>query len=362
MTRILVAEDDKNLRENIIFLLKKSGYDVDGVKNGLEALEKYQQQNYNMIISDIMMPYMDGLELYAKIKDKANLEMIPFIFLSAKADRDSVRNGMELGADDYLTKPFVARELLGAIKTRLDKNELIRRTKSAEILKSEFLSQISHEIRTPLQAINSLISLLNMDNANLDSKQTEELLKLIGLSGQRLTRIVEMLIIMSELNGGTYHLIKEKFSIADDIIAPLINEKYSHMINAKGLKLEISSETESTIISADKESLIMIFDNLLDNAVKFTNKGVITISYLMNKEKLYVKIFDTGIGISEEFIKNIYEPFTQEESGYTRSFEGAGLGLSLCKQLCEMNKIRLKINSTKGHGTTVETEYYLSEN
>lgn len=358
MTRILVAEDDKNLRENILFLLSKSGYEADGANNGLEALEKYQQKNYNMIISDIMMPYMDGFELYSNIKNQTNIEMIPFIFLTAKADRDSIRSGMELGADDYLTKPFIAKELLNAVKTRLNKNELLKRSKSAETVKSEFLAQISHEIRTPLQAINSLISLLNMDHANLTTDQTDELLKLIGNSGERLTRIIEMLILMSELKSGTYRKVMEPVNIADDIITRLLNEKFIKQINTKGLKLEIINQVQNTIIKSDRESLVKIFDHIFDNAVKFTDKGTITIKYLSDKEKLKIQVSDTGIGISEEFLERIYEPFAQEESGYTRRYEGAGLGLSVCKHFCEINNIDLNIFSSKGNGTNVETVFY----
>ncbi|MCF6269833.1 MAG: GAF domain-containing sensor histidine kinase [Melioribacteraceae bacterium] len=220
-------------------------------------------------------------------------------------------------------------------------------------LKSEFLAQMSHEIRTPIHILMSYSSLI-LDE--IEGKMDEDLrsnFNVIEHAGNRIIRTTELILNMSEITTGTYKYSGSEFDIYDGILKSIFNE-YKEKVNSDKLDFNISNDSPSTIISADKYSVHQIFANIIDNAIKYTDEGEISISVKSNsKNRVEVKITDTGIGISKEYMPNIFMPFTQEEQGYSRKYEGNGLGLALVKKYCELNQASIVIKSKKEEGTTV---------
>ena len=220
-------------------------------------------------------------------------------------------------------------------------------------LKSEFLAQMSHEIRTPIHILMSYSSLI-MDEINekIDSDMKSNF-NAIEHAGNRIIRTTELILNMSEISSGTYEYSGSEFDISDGVLKS-IYYKYRDKVNSDKIDFRIESDSSSKIVSADKYSVYQIFTNIIDNAVKYTEEGEIVISVSTNSSnQIQVEVSDTGVGISKEYMPNLFMPFTQEEQGYSRRFEGNGLGLALTKKYCELNQADISVESEKGKGTKV---------
>ncbi|MEE9431996.1 MAG: HAMP domain-containing sensor histidine kinase, partial [Melioribacteraceae bacterium] len=233
----------------------------------------------------------------------------------------------------------------------------IKATKTAESaikMKTEFLAQMSHEIRTP---VNSILSYTQLLKDEVIDKVPEDLrfsFDMINNGGRRLIRTIDLILNVSELQTGTYEPIIEKTDIVTNIVKPLVGE-FQSTANVKDLDLIFFNrlETDEAIIKVDIYTVTQIVANLIDNAIKYTAEGSIEVVAYKTKENLFcVDIQDTGIGISEKFQETLFEAFTQEEQGYTRKFEGNGLGMALVKEYCKINNIQISVNSVKGEGST----------
>lgn len=233
--------------------------------------------------------------------------------------------------------------------------ELIKAKEKAEKsdrLKTEFLAQISHEIRTPINSILSFTSYLHDEFKDSEITEIDDVFDIIHKAGNRITRTIDMILNMSEIQTGSYEPSPKKIDLYENIIKP-ISAGFKRHVHNKKIKFTTNNKTDNAVITGDEYTLNQIFDNLLNNAFKYTPSGNINVTVGRNgKNKLYTKISDTGIGISEEFLNIIFEPFSQEEQGYTRRFEGNGLGLALVKKYCDINNVEINVKSKKGTGTT----------
>jgi PAS domain S-box-containing protein len=218
-------------------------------------------------------------------------------------------------------------------------------------LKSEFLAQISHEIRTPINTILSFISLLKEELFNSIDEEQKESFLLIESGGKRLIRTVDSLLNMSQIQSGNYELNIKQLTLCRDILSGIC-EEFKKTAESKGLEFILINETDSCVILADNYSINQLFINLIDNAIKYTQAGFVEVRIFRDiSGKLSVSVKDSGIGISKEYQKNIFQPFSQEDSGYTRRYEGNGLGLALVKNYCEMNSASIHLESKKGKGS-----------
>lgn len=232
--------------------------------------------------------------------------------------------------------------------------ELIKAKELAEKaneLKSDFLAQISHEIRSPINIVLSYLGLIKEElKEHLNSTIADSLLAIDTANG-RIIRTIDLILNMSEIQLGIYEPSMTPINLVTEVIDRLIIE-YSKKAGGKGLKLSLNSEIENPYIMGDRYSVTQIFANLIDNAIKYSEKGEINILIKkVDDSKLSVHIKDTGIGISEEYLPHLFDEFSQEEHGYSRSFEGNGLGLALVKKYCNINNVEISVLSKKGIGT-----------
>ena len=248
---------------------------------------------------------------------------------------------------DISEKNRMLRDLLLAKET----------AEKANKLKTEFLAQISHEIRSPLGVTLSYTSLIKDELHNHLTEELKDCFSAVEIAGQRIIRTVDLILNMSEMQVGTYEPRWERIKIETEILKPLYLQ-YAVKARKKNLKFNLGCADPELYISGDKYSLNQIFGNLIDNAIKYTEKGEINL-ILDNdiKDKIRVVIEDTGIGISEEYMGIIFEPFMQEQQGYSRKYDGNGLGLALVKKYCELNNAEIKVVSEKGKGSRFIVEF-----
>ena len=237
-------------------------------------------------------------------------------------------------------------------KLKLNQLELKRskeKAESSDKLKSEFLAQMSHEIRTPINSILSFSSLIQEELQDKISKDLKEGFEVINCGSRRLIRTIDSILNMSRIQTGNIDLNPVRIKICD--IFKDLEVEFTSLANAKNIDFNINYKTSDCYITADKYTVTQLFANLIDNAIKYTVHGKVEITVYCSSGKNYVQIKDSGIGMSEDFIKILFQPFMQEESGYTRKFEGNGLGLALVKKYCELNKAEIDVKSEKGKGS-----------
>ena len=218
-------------------------------------------------------------------------------------------------------------------------------------LKSEFLAQMSHEIRTP---IHILMSYSNLIRDEIEDQVDEDLrsnFTAIEDAGKRIIRTTDLILNMSEIATGTYEYSEDTFDLYDNILKSIF-EEFKLLAVENKLELNLIKETDNTTITGDKYSIYQIFTNLIENAIKYTNSGKIDIIiYSYDDGKISVTVADTGIGIAEEYIPYLFKPFMQEDQGYSRRFEGNGLGLALVKNYCDLNQAQIGVESKKDEGS-----------
>ncbi len=249
----------------------------------------------------------------------------------------------------------LAKDLEARRKIEFELRKAKNAAEASDRLKSEFLAQMSHEIRTPISTITNFTSLLKMEFDENKSDDTNESFTSIENAANRLIRTVDLILNLSDIEAGTYTPRFQDLSLSKDIILPIINE-FSVKASSKNLSLKFENLTENATLHLDRYTVTQIFANLIDNAIKYTNEGGVIIKLSGDEKYLQCCIIDTGIGISKEFVPEIFNVFTQEEQGYTRRYEGSGLGLALVKKYCEINDIDIWVSSEKRIGTTFGLE------
>ncbi len=230
------------------------------------------------------------------------------------------------------------------------------KAEEADKLKSEFLAQMSHEIRTPINTILNFTSLLQEEFFCGENEEADVYFESIHNSGRRIIRTIDLLLNMSEIQSETYEFAPKEFDLHTELLEDVIFEA-ERIAKQKGIDLQLKLKTDDLKIYADEYSVYQILNNLIDNAIKFTHKGKVEIEIGRENKDLLIEVKDTGVGISKEYLPYLFTPFSQEERGYTRKFEGNGLGLALVKRYCEMNNAKIEVQSEKGNGTKFQVAF-----
>jgi len=338
----------------------------------VETFEKAGK--YLLLKKDIIESYFDeihqvfkgepGSILHKKLKIKTLLWM-PFAFsadgfLLLALNQTKYRRVFNESEKEFIRS--VAQQInlaimkIGFLKKQLkDEEELKKLSQAVEQssrLKSIFLSQMSHEIRTP---VNTMISFASLLKDELEDQVNNELAKCfdgIDRAGRRIIRTTELLLNLSEIKTNTYEPNFKMIDLNIEILGPLALE-FKQQASERKLKFKYKIKSAEAVIRGDLISIEKIFRHLIENAIKFTNNGTVGLNvYKNSKNHVVAEISDTGIGILEEFLPQLYTTFTQEEMGYSRRYDGNGIGLSLVSEYCKLNNITIEAKTKKGEGTT----------
>ena len=311
-------------------------YELDKKENEINILKLASQKNTNLFL------------MFALVA----LSLIIF-FLYRRYKINTNINAKLIQQKNLITQSKQELELVNRELVRERNNAL-----SSDKLKSEFLAQVSHEIRSPINTILNYTSLIELDfNESLDDSG-REYFRSINNAATRLIRTIDLIINMSELEIGSYNPNIHEVNLVYNVLEPITME-YKNTAYCKGLTLDLENSLDSEItVMGDEYTLSQIFTNLIDNAIKYTQKGGIRIIIEEIEKQLVVSIKDTGIGIATEYLPRLFEKFSQEEQGYTRKFEGSGLGLALVKEYCRINKATVEVESVKEKGSTFKIVFH----
>lgn len=326
--KILVIEDDFDVRENLVELLELSDYEVVWAENGEIGLAKAISELPDLIICDVIMPRMNGYEVLANLRQEPRTYNTPFLFLTAKADKLDIRKGMNLGADDYIPKPYSSKDLIESIETRLAKRKDLDIYIEQELnkVRNNIAISIPHEFRTPLNIILGFTQLLKMSRTKMGDEEIANILDSIENGGKRILKMVETITFLNKLNNSR----KSDYSITKDICNPsdIIAENSITLISKMNRVEDVSYEIGGSRIFIRADFLEKITAQLVDNALKFSEKGDKIIIKSEENDNTYSIIFyNEGRGISKEQI-NMIGAFTQfDRDKYEQ--QGTGLGLEI---------------------------------
>lgn len=358
MQKILLIEDDFAIIDNLAFVLRSQGYDVLTAKNGREGIEKALETIPDLIISDIMMPELDGFEVFKKLRSDSSTFSIPFLFLSARSDRLDVRHGMELGADDYITKPFKKDEVVSAVKIRLEKKEKIAQHFEERLndLRLNITGIIPHEMRTPLNGIIGFSELLKHNWEQFTSEDQKGMVEQINISSKRLHRLITNYICYTSLMS----FDEEKF-VSPDPFCPSSHFTVFEQSQAIAMRYQRLDDLEIERIhdfplNISEKYLMIVVEELVDNAFKFSMPGSkVVIKTTLLDSYLSINITNTGRKITPEQVSNIGAFVQFERHLYEQ--QGSGLGLAIVKRITELFKGSFSISSTDDEQTTATITY-----
>lgn len=357
--RILVIEDEESIREEVVEWLTLDGHDVVEATNGRQGVEFALSTFPELIISDITMPEMDGYSVLLELRQNPSLRSVPFVFLTARSDRSFFRHGMELGADDYVTKPFTHAELMASINACLSRHKSIKLDMHQEVsdLKTKIMRIVSHELKTPFVSLKSVQEVIERQWGQLSAQEMEELFQTMRIGTDRLQHVVQQIVYLTQIDSSALSrdVIRETGMAMDigQVLFPAIDlaRRYAFR-NSRG-NIVLHEHDSRSLIWGNNDLLKHAFAEILANALNFSPIGRdIVVTAWRSDGCILVSIKDHGVGMSNGDTAQAQEAF--EQIGRSRSEQqGLGLGLTVTHQIVDIHGGFLQIESVIGKGTEV---------
>ena len=355
MVNVVVIDDNYSVMKTITDTLDLVGYKTRGTTNARHGVDMIRDLQPDVIICDINMPGLDGYSVLQTLREDARTRTIPFIFLTAREYREDQRRGMNLGADDYITKPFDRDELLTAIQAQLAKRDALRQEHESalSVLRRNIIYALPHELRTPLTVILGNAEILREDHETISRESLYSMADAIFQHGQRLHRLFENYLVYAQIE-----LIaaspKQRRALRNHIVsdaAALVIEEATRCAKDYGREADLSLETTSTALRIAEADLRKIAFELVDNAFKFSDPGAgVQVRLTHNGSYILLSVRDNGRGMTADQCQNIGAYMQFERTIYEQ--QGLGLGLVIVKRLTEVHEGTLHLESAPGHGTT----------
>ncbi|MGJ3239609.1 MAG: hybrid sensor histidine kinase/response regulator [Anaerolineae bacterium] len=358
--RVLIVEDDAHLLTGIRDILELENYNVLTAANGRDGLTVLRSDPANppdVIVSDVMMPHMDGFQFLEEVRKEDRWIHVPFIFLTAKGEKTDRYKGSMLGADQYLTKPFDAEDLLVAVSASLKRHRAIARVAEDEIYgnKQKILTILNHEFRTPLTLVVAYAEMLKeYDPSQTSAEEVMTFLHGVNSGADRLRRLIENFITVVELDSGeaakTIAWRKRPVQDLSFLTDEAVRQADNPELRPRQFVIEIQDDMPA--VELDVQYMTQVFRELLDNAAKFSADGdTITLRASVEDHMLVVRVTDYGRGIPEAELESIWEPFYQINREQFED-QGSGSGLAIVKGIVEYHNGSCSVTSTMGEGST----------
>lgn len=356
MPRILVIDDEEMFRQATSLALQRKGFETLEAMDGIEGADKARAQLPDLIICDVNMDRMDGYALLEKLRQEPSTAAIPFILMTGMGDANSMRRGMNLGADDYLSKPFTAPQLFSAVEARLKKSQMLRQTAEKKLsdLRANLSLALPHEMITPLNGIFGLAQILSSDAQSLSATEVADFGTSILQSAERLHRTVQNFLLFGqlEIQSTDTDSLSELRRRETGQAQVLIEGRARRLAQKMGRSADIQTDVVDTTICVGQDLLTKLVDELVDNALKFSSAGrAVQISGQIREACYLLVISDNGLGMTGEQIAAVgaYTQFNRK----AREQQGSGLGLAIARRIAEIHGGLLSIQSEPNCGTSV---------
>ncbi|MFH1152626.1 MAG: hybrid sensor histidine kinase/response regulator [Pseudomonadota bacterium] len=353
--KILVIDDEAVIRSACRLALEKDGFQVDLAQNGEQGLSLFQAGHHDLILLDLMMPGLSGFQVLERLND-IDPDVVKII-ITGYATVPVAVEAMKLGAHDFFPKPFAPDDIRIVVRLGFEKRRLLLENRSLkqeqERIKNNLVSLVSHELKSPLGAAVQYLEIILNGMAGNVSPESEVL---IQRSVSRLREMIDLINRWMSLATVDSQTIRDRFEPVD---ISLIIEKSldDHKVKAEAATISLGTDfTASALFVRGNPVLIAeIVNNLVSNAIKYNRPGgSVRISLSSDGEHVRIIVEDTGIGITQENLKHVFDEFFRVDGRRTSSVRGAGLGLSIVKKLVEIHEGSICIHSTYGKGTRVE--------
>jgi two-component system sensor histidine kinase/response regulator len=358
--KILVIDDEEWLREMIQLALKQKGFQVIEAMNGTDGIEKARKELPDLILCDVNMGKVDGYLTLSALRTESPTAAIPFILMTGLADNAGMRHGMELGADDYLPKPFTTEALYAAVDARLKKAQTLRDEAERKLthLRDNISLMMPHEMRTPLNGILSNAEMLATSAATLKPDEIAEMGQEIFKSSQRLERLIENFLIYAQLeliasdpkNVNALRIGRTEHPL------PLVKKFAGAQAAQAGRPDDLDIQVADVSVPMSEEYFSKVVNELLHNAFRFSEPGSpVHVTLADSFGGIIFSVGDRGCGFSTEQIQRIgaYTQFDRK----MQDQQGLGLGLAIAKRLVELHGGTLSIEGEKGVGATIIAKF-----
>jgi two-component system, sensor histidine kinase and response regulator len=365
--RILVVEDDRVLLEGLRDMLEIAGYAPVIATGAREGLASIAEALPDLIVSDIMMPDMDGYAFFRAVRARPEWTAVPFIFLSARSEGADVRTGKSLGAEDYITKPFEQDDLLTAITSRLRRSselDAVRR-REFDALAQRLTITLNHELRSPLAEVSAYAQLLDAGGTDLAAEEFDDLMRGLQDGVARLARIVEDIVLLADLRSGRARTAFELRRARLDDVARIVREAcapFDGALRARDLVLDLDVPDDLPPVDGDAAYLRGAIARLVDNAVKFSRRagGAIRVTAAADGPWIRISVTDKGIGIAEAAAATMFDAFRQHDRERLEQ-QGLGNGLTICHGLVALHRGEISVDSRQGAGATFTVRLPVAE-
>ena len=351
---ILVVDDAALNRDMLSRRLKRAGYHVAVAEGGREALEAIEAGAFDLVLLDVTMPEMDGLEVLETIRRDRSLAELPVIMVTARDQSEDVVTAMDLGANDYVAKPIDFPVLMARVRTQLELRHLSR-------LKDEFLAIASHDLKNPLSEVYgaaTLVEALSRPGEPMPP-QAHKLIGLIRRGAQRMQGLIEDFLDGQALSDG--QLVLEAAPVALAELALQAAEANQAYAATKGVALWIEDETQGPIALGDARRLGQVVQNLVDNAIKFCPRDArVTLRALRREGLAVLEVADTGPGLTEADMGQVFQKYARLSNRPTGGEKSTGLGLAQCQQLMRAMGGRLAVRNASEGGAVFWLELPLA--
>jgi signal transduction histidine kinase len=359
MQKILIIDDEEIFRQATACALERKGYEPHEAGDGLEGAEVARRVLPDLIICDVNMERMNGYTLLETLRQEPATAAVPFILMTGMGDVESMRRGMNLGADDYLAKPFTASQLLSAVEARLKKAQLLRQTAEKKLsdLRANLSLALPHEMITPLNGIFGLAQILSTDAASLSAAEVAEFGSNILHSAERLHRTVQNFLLYGqlEMKASDPERLETLILKRTPGVRRIIEDRARRCAESVGRVADLHLELADGSAGLGQDLFTKLVDELIDNAFKFSTAGTpVRVSAALNGAKFVLSVSDRGRGMDARQIADIgaYAQFNRK----THEQQGSGLGLAIVRRIVELHAGQFEIQSEPGAGTTISVK------
>lgn len=328
MNKILVIEDEQMIRSDIVQILEYEGFEVQEASNGLIGVQQARTFLPDVIVCDIMMPELDGYDVLQEVRRHPKTATMPFLFLTALNDRESRRQGMGLGADDFISKPFRSEELITAIRARLDRHNHLKAmtTHHMKQINEDVFKLVSDRLQQPMDSMNMVMDVIRLQMDSLPPEDLRDLLETVDYGSRRLTRLVDEIVLSVQFDGG---MMTPENIAQDGMTLPLrevwmlgIDEARKYATERPDVEIYTDEVDENLMVRGLRKSLQFALAQMIGHALTYApDNGVVTITQWQCDSDGCVQIAHKGqVDFSE---------------GFEAEGQGATLGLALCKRIIE---------------------------